>query len=159
MKIFKKLATIAMALSLCLGAGAALVACGGKGGDTSSTGNSVTSEAPAELKPIENGYTFKVLNADGTPAVGYKVQLCDTNGCKNSSTTDANGVATITDAVVSAGEYEMHLLLWSDTSVKPDFDATCNGAALERADKDGVATTVYPVTPAQFNVIIEIKIK
>ncbi len=74
MKLFKKLATFGMAIALCLGVGA-VAACGGDKDDA------------------KKGYTFKVVNEDGTPAIGYSVQLCKTDGsCIEFVAIDEDGV-------------------------------------------------------------------
>ncbi len=92
MKFFKKLATFTMALALCVGIGAA-AACGGEKDDA------------------DKGYTFKVLNADGTPAVGYSVQLCTKDGvsCYQLVSIDEDGIIfyKLEDTSV---DYEIHIL-------------------------------------------------
>ncbi len=64
MKLFKKLAILTMALTLCVGVSSTAIACGGE-------------EKPAVVNPV-NGttYNFKVVHDDGTAATGYSVQLC-----------------------------------------------------------------------------------
>ncbi len=91
MKLFKKLATLGMALALCLGIGA-VAACGDKKDDA------------------DKGYTFKVLNADGTPALGYSVQLCKTDGsCIEFVAIDEDGVIfyKLEDTSI---DYAVHIL-------------------------------------------------
>ncbi len=99
MKLFKKLATLVMALALCVGVGAT-VACGG------------------DNKKEDKGYTFKVLNADGTPAVGYSVQLCKTDGsCLEFVAIDEDGEIfyALEDTSIS---YELHILDASQNQVE-----------------------------------------
>ena len=108
MKMFKKLAGLCLALTLCAGLGA-IASCGGssKDGDTS------TSEAPA---PATN-YEVTVLNADGTSATDVKVQFCAVNAdgslgmCYMPVAVDANGVCSyIPMGFPGVGVYEIHVL-------------------------------------------------
>ena len=105
MKLFKKLAMVTMALILSLGAGAMITSCGG---DTDNTSTNSSVEQTTE------GYTFIVLNVDGSAAANVNVQLCTLNpdgslgACFMPVATDANGKA-IYSAVPGAGEYEIHL--------------------------------------------------
>ncbi len=107
MKLFKKLAVLCMALTLCFGAGAALTACGGNTEDSST-------EQTAEC------YVFTVLNADGTAAKDINVQLCvldNAAACYMPMATDANGKISYTPiGFPGEGEYEIHLF---DLSMKP----------------------------------------
>ncbi len=90
MKVFKKLATLVTALALCVGVGATVAAC--------------------DKNSAEKGYTFTVLNKDGTPAVGYSVQLCKTDGsCLEFVNIDEDG--TIFYKLDNTGiSYEVHIL-------------------------------------------------
>ena len=104
MKLFKKLAILCTALTLCCGVSVALTACEG---DEPSSGISATQETV---------YKFKVLNKDGTAATQYKVQLCkkDENGKLGAclsvlGVVGADGVATISVADTST-KYEIHLI-------------------------------------------------
>ncbi len=110
MKLFKKLAILCTALTLCVGVGATVASCGGdKGGD-------VTSEATQE------GYNFKVLKKDGTPAAGYQVQLClagDAASCFMPVDVEEDG--TVFYAVDKTKEYEIHLMLNGEQVSKLNF--------------------------------------
>ncbi len=104
MKLLKKLAILAMALTLCVGAGAALTACG-KDKDTS-TSSEQTQTAT---------YNVKVVLKDGsTPAIGFKVQLCEklANGtlgsCEAPVEVNENGVAAC--KVDPSKKYEIHIM-------------------------------------------------
>ncbi len=150
MKLFKKLAVLSMSVLLCLGAGAALAACGDK--ESSSSSDST-------ITAIENGYTFKVVKADGSPAEGYMIQLCDAEGCLVNGqqlSTDANGILNFVPQ--RKAELEIHVMLFSDSSVKPTFEAKVNGTALATADKDGDGAA-YPVVPSEYGQVIEITLK
>ncbi len=128
MKLFRKLAVLCMALTLCCGVGAAMAACGEKDPAPSST------EAPAsDVKPIENGYTFKLLKADGSPAAGYQIQICkeDNSICLAPVVVAANGVANVVVENKTI-PYAIHIL---DESYAPveDFD----GMSVIPANYDG----------------------
>ncbi len=94
MKLFKKLATICTALILSLGLGAAFAACDGNEGGNSLPQNS--SQADTSVK-----YNFYVVKADGTPAVGYGIQLCkrkangELGSCLNAVGVGADGTAKV----------------------------------------------------------------
>ncbi len=107
MKLWKKLATLAMALTLCVGVGAALTACG-KDKDNSSSSSLEQTQT--------SSYEFKVVLKDGTtPAVGYKIQLCEklANGelgsCESPVDVGADGTLTyeVTD---TSKKYEIHVM-------------------------------------------------
>lgn len=106
MKLFKKLAGACLAMTLCFGM-ASLVACGGDKGD-----NSPVAKA--------NAYNFLVYKADGSAAVGYKIQMCTVDGnatCYAPSTaTDNNGFTYITtgSSCPAPAKYEVHVLLFSE---------------------------------------------
>ena len=97
MKLFKKLAGACLALTLCFGA-FGLVACGEKEDDT----------------PAANSYKFQVLTAQNEAAVGYRVLLCQGEGCGIPQTTDENGYATVSGIALpvpdTAGEYDIHVM-------------------------------------------------
>ncbi len=103
MKFLKKLATICLALMMCLGLGAVFTACD----DESSNGSGQTVTAT---------YTFQVLKQDNTPAIGYKLQLCTTDGvsCLLPVEVSADGTLSysITDASVA---YEIHVMKGDET--------------------------------------------
>ena len=108
MKLFKKLATLTMALGFCFGAGATVAACGG---------NEQTTSAIA--------YEFIILNADGSAAEGVNVQLCvlgNAATCYMPIAADAHGKVIYTPAgFPGKGEYEIHLLS-ADYSTSLEFD-------------------------------------
>lgn len=94
MNIFKKLAGICMAISLCLGV-CAFTACGNNN--------------DGGFQAKENAYNFRVVNADGTAATGYQVQLCtaDQTTCYPGVAVDGEGYCAYT---CPEGVYEIHLL-------------------------------------------------
>ena len=102
MKFLKQLVLFTMALGLCFTA----AACGGNTDETSNTQSSV--------EQTTEGYTFIVLNADGTPAQNVNVQLCvlgNAASCFMPMPTDANGEVEYTpERFPGEGEYEIHLL-------------------------------------------------
>ena len=107
MKVFKKLATLSMAVLMAFGV-SAFVGCNG-GEDSSST----SVETPANT----TCYEFVVVNADGTKVgEGYKVQLCKVNedgsvGSCLRPIAVANGVCVYNDASIKApGVYEAHVV-------------------------------------------------
>ncbi len=103
MKLFKKLAILGMALSLCFGAGAALTACG--------------DESDSSSQEQTTSYSFKLLNADDTPAVGYKIQLCKTDGsCLAFKAVGADG--KVSYPVNPTEAYEVHVLNENDEQVE-----------------------------------------
>jgi hypothetical protein len=101
MKFLKTLILFTMALGLCFTA----AACGGDTDETSNTQSSV--------EQTTEGYTFIVLNADGTPAQGVNVQLCvlgNAAACYMPIATDASGKVIYNPmGFPGAGEYEIHL--------------------------------------------------
>ena len=113
MKLFKRLAMMAMALGFCFCAGATVAACGGD------NGNGTSSEQTT------NAYTFIVLNADGSAAEGVNVQLCvlgNSAACFMPVAADANGEVVYTPTgFPGAGEYEIHLLS-ADYSTSLEFN-------------------------------------
>lgn len=131
MKLFKKFAVTCLALTLCLGM-ASMVACGDKGNgngnsqtESSSVVDSSENESSSEsgssaVQAQENAYNFLVKNADGSPAVGYKVQLCTTDDSKTcympSAQTDANGFVYITagPSCPNPAAYEVHVLAYDE---------------------------------------------
>ena len=99
MKVFKKLAGLCLALTLCSGI-CAFAACGETEPADDSTPHSST--------PVtQTGYKFKIVDKDGNPVQGYKVQLC-INICTFSEDTDANGEVTY-GGTEGEGEYEIHV--------------------------------------------------
>lgn len=109
MKMFKKLAGLCLALTLCVGLGA-IASCGGSSKDDD---KSTTSEAPAPATK----YEVTVLNADGTSATDVKVQFCAMNAdgtlgaCYAPVAVDANGVCAYSPmGFPGVGIYEIHVL-------------------------------------------------
>lgn len=104
MKIFKKLAALCMAISLCLGVGA-LASCGGSDGDSSSSVQQNT----------DAGYLFKVVNADGSAATGdFAIALCQgTTLCYDTVNVDENGCvlynADTVEGFPGEGVYDIHI--------------------------------------------------
>ncbi len=103
MKLLKKLAIFAMALTLCTGV-VTFAACG-------------EDNTPAITAPTEDGYHFQVLDKDGKALNDeYAVQLCG-NICIP-LTLDANGCVSFLPSDVEilggAGEYEIHVVKLAD---------------------------------------------
>ena len=99
-----------MAFAFCFGAGAALTACG----NSSTASTSSTGEAPAA-----NGYKFKVVNADGSAAVGYMVLLCKgADACGIPQVTNEKGETTVLATALpnvggvsaKADAYDIHIM-------------------------------------------------
>ncbi len=109
MKLIKKLALVCMSLTLCAGV-CAMTACFGDDSSSSSTTSSV--ETSSEATATATAYKFKVVKADGSPAVGYRVLICIANGaCNPPVATDENGEATVVPtALGGAGTYEIHVM-------------------------------------------------
>lgn len=107
MKKIKKFAAICLATICCFAVGACLTACGGKGD------NSVSSE-----QPTYTAYEFTVIGADGKPATGVSIQLCDISNatvCYMPVAVDANGKAIYTPmGFPGEGVYEIHILKGSE---------------------------------------------
>ena len=115
MKLFKKLATLSMAVLMAFGV-SAFVACDG-GDDSAST----SVETPANT----TCYEFVVVNADGTKVgEGYQVQVCIVNedgsvGACLRPIAVTNGVCVYNEASIKApGVYEAHVLDEAYTSVE-----------------------------------------
>lgn len=108
MKIFKKIAGLCLALTLCAGM-MAFTACG-DGGNTppaSSSTPPASSEQPDTQQAT--GHKFRVLDKDGKPVAGVFIQLCTDKNCYFSETaTDANGEVSY---IGEAGEvvYDIHV--------------------------------------------------
>ena len=120
MKLLKKLAIFATALTLCLSASALVTAC--KDGDNSSS-SSVESSAENSVEATANAYTFIILNKDGTPAKDVNVQLCmlgNSGACFMPVLTDAAGRVEYT-STPGEGEYEIHLFS-ADMAKALEFD-------------------------------------
>lgn len=100
MKFFKKLAITCLTLTMFAGL-ATFAACGGENGADNSPSD--TASQPAQTE----GFKFKIVKADNTPAVGYVVQLCKQT-CVFSDPADENGEITF-----GGGEgevaYEIHV--------------------------------------------------
>ncbi len=136
MKTFKKIATLCVALSLCIGI-AGFAACGGDSNESSqapvesssiSTPDSSVADSSDDTSadisnPTEAGYHFRLMNADGTPAATdsdgnpYFLQFCVADLCYDPVAVDANGCVTYNpNGFPGAGEYDVHVLggEWKD---------------------------------------------
>lgn len=108
MKLFKKLAALCMAISLCACVGVFAASCGGAGGNSE--------QSSSEQQQTATGYLFKVVNADGTPAAStYAVQLCKgLELCYTPAFLDAKGEAVYNSTAVigfpGEGVYDIHVL-------------------------------------------------
>lgn len=106
MKIFKKIAALCMAISLCVGVGALATSCGGGDNDASSS----------QQQNETTGYLFKVVNADGSAASDVYVQLCDgvSGICYGNVAVDETGSvlynSTTAKDFPGAGVYDIHVL-------------------------------------------------
>lgn len=100
MKFFKKMAIACLTLTMFAGL-ASFAACGGNTDNSSNSSNESSTPAEAEA------YKFKIVKADGTPAVGYVVKLCITT-CTFSSPADENGEISYA-GTEGEGEYEIHV--------------------------------------------------
>ena len=98
MKFFKKLAIACLTLTMFAGL-ASFAACG----ENTDNNSSSESSTPAQTET----YKFKIVKADGTPAVGYVVQLCITT-CTFSTPADANGEISYA-GTEGEGAYEIHV--------------------------------------------------
>ena len=116
MKIFKKIAGLCLALTLCAGM-LAFTACG-DGGNTppaSSSTPPASSEQPDTQKAT--GHKFRVLDKDGKPVAGVFIQLCK-DTCTFSAATDANGEVSYAGG---DGEVEYSIHVWTvDPMNNPD---------------------------------------
>ena len=107
MKIFKKVATLTIALLFACGLGA-FAAC-------DNSGDSITSDVStnSEESKTYTAYEFVVLNADGTKAAdGYQVQLCnvETGLCISYFAPVVNGICIYEHALITAPDaYDVHL--------------------------------------------------
>ncbi|MBQ8405900.1 MAG: hypothetical protein IJX09_04535 [Clostridia bacterium] len=102
MKFFKKLAIACLTLTMFAGL-ATFAACGGD--NNNANGNNSNSEQPAQTE----GFKFKIVKADGTPAVGYVVQLCKST-CIFSEPANENGEITFGGG---EGEIAYDIHVWS----------------------------------------------
>ncbi len=99
MKFFKKLAIACLTLTMFAGL-ATFAACGDNNNANNSNSNT---ESPAQTE----GFKFKIVKADGSPAVGYVVQLCKST-CAFSEPVNANG-EVIFAGVEGEISYEIHV--------------------------------------------------
>ena len=102
MKLFKKLAIACLSLTMLAGF-ASFAACGSTDNNSASNSGNSNTEQPAQTE----GFKFKVVKADGTPAVGYVVQLCN-NTCTFSEAANENGEITFGGGE-GALAYEIHV--------------------------------------------------
>ena len=138
MKVFKKLATLSMAVLMAFGV-SAFAAC-------NEDGNSVTSVESVESTTSESKtytcYEFVVVNADGTKVSGtYYVQLCLADGpCIAYFAPVTDGVCKYTHAKVTApGAYVPHV-----------YDAEKNELTLkEKVTTSATAYGEYTLTLAE----------
>ncbi len=129
MKLFKKLATVCMAITMSFGVGMALTACDDNGG------NPTNSEQSANAT-----YSFNVTK-NGAAAVGYEIQLCTKNAdgslgvCLSPVAVGEDGVAKISISDVNS-VYEIHVMkngtpLEKDQYITSgDVPANYNGGAI-----------------------------
>ena len=108
MKFFKKLAIACLSLTLLAGF-AVLASCGDNTDNSAdnSVSNSQSESSASSDSTQTEAFKFRVLKADGSPAVGYVVQLCNKT-CAFSAETDANGEVSFAggDGEVA---YEIHV--------------------------------------------------
>lgn len=113
MKFLKTLVLFTMALGLCFTA----AACGDNTNETSNTQSSV--------EQTTEGYTFIVLNADGTPAQGVCIKLCilgNKGACFMPMATDASGKVIYNPmGFPGAGEYEISIVSASNYDESLEF--------------------------------------
>ncbi len=118
MKLFKKLTVLCMALTLCLGAGSALVACENLGGDSSSDSvleSTSTSESNGDSSSTSSTdeaatyvYRVSVQNETGFGFNKVDVALKDASGnTVVSKPTNASGNANFFKEEITAGEYSV----------------------------------------------------
>lgn len=102
MKLFKKLATICVAITMCFGLGLTLTAC-------DNGGNPTNSEQSANAT-----YVFSVTK-NNAAAIGYEIQLCTKNAdgslgaCLQPVAVGADGLAKIAISDVNS-VYEIHVM-------------------------------------------------
>ena len=118
MKFFKKLAIACLTLTMFAGL-ATFAACGGD--NNNANGNNSNSEQPAQTE----GFKFKIVKADGSPAVGYAVQLCTTNSCTFSEVANENGEITFGGG---EGEIAYDIHVWSALPQKGGAEVEFTGA-------------------------------
>ncbi len=101
MKLFKKLAAICMALTMCFGLGMAFTACGGN-------------DNPGAEQNYAATYVFNVTK-NNAAAVGYQIQLCSKNAdgtlgaCEQPVDVGSDGIAKVGITDVSTA-YEIHVM-------------------------------------------------
>ncbi len=108
MKFFKKLAVLCAAITLCVGVGASLAACGGDEGDSSS----IESSLYVPTTPHADGYDFHITVPEGASPTDYAVQLCDTSGsCIQFMAFAENGYLNYNPAPLDKTmTYEVHIM-------------------------------------------------
>ncbi len=123
MKLFKKLAALCLSLTMCLGLGATFAACDG---DDTNSSSSVQEEI---------AYKFKVLKADGSAAVGYRVLLCEGTLCYGPAVVaDSNGIALYLVSKLPAPKaYDIHVMS-SDTDDSTYLTLTSSSLKLTPTD-------------------------
>ncbi len=92
--------------------------------EVSNATSSGNNEESSGIVTQANAYNFKILKADGTPAVGYKIQMCTTNGSgvcyAFSSASDTNGFVAVTQnprICPNPAIYEVHVVDSTNTQV------------------------------------------
>lgn len=115
MKAFKKLASLCLGLTLCVGL-CAFAACEKESTESSSSTPPVSNSSLAEENEEATAYVFTVLDKDGNPLKDYRVLLCYMEGenesCLAPVTTDADGKAIVkpTDYGKTADVYDIHVM-------------------------------------------------
>ena len=100
MKLFKKLATLGLALTFTLGFGA-FAACGGNEGNDDNSSS--------EFVIPENVYVFKVVDQNGDAVEGVVVQLCKAT-CEFTDKTNADGLTIYAGTEAEgATDYDIHV--------------------------------------------------
>ena len=114
MKAFKKLASLCLGLTLCVGL-CAFAACEKESTESSSSTPPVSSSVPSEEKEEATAYVFTVLDKDGNPLKDMAVLLCIPDlGCLPYEVTNEQGIVTYS---VDANEYEVHVATKDDPNV------------------------------------------
>ncbi len=121
MKLFKKLAVLVMSLTLCVGFGATVAACG-------------KDDKPTAEQPAKDGYSIKVLDTEGNPFTDCAVSICTADGvyCSKLLAPNAKGTAVFSGENLPTGgaaEYVVHVYnedmeeydLTGDTTTPAEF--------------------------------------
>ena len=144
MKIFKKLATLSMALTFVLGLGA-LTACNGDDSSSAPASSSASASVSSEENKNYTCYEFIVLDKDGNKVGdGYNVQLCmvNANGSLGSCLMPiavVNGVCEYT-FIKTPGIYEVHIVTGSQDEGYSDEGISLKEVVKTSADAFGEYT-------------------